>query len=111
MKKMLHISFACFLCLTTLHATAQKTQRPEEQIRRYWFVMLTSGSNRSQDSISANKIQEGHLANINRLYMEGKIKVAGPFGDDSNWRGIFIFDCETKEEVDALLKTDPAVAA
>ena len=51
------------------------------------------------------------MANIERLAKEGKIIVAGPFGDDGNWRGIFIFDCETQEEVEKLLQTDPAIAA
>jgi len=37
--------------------------------------------------------------------------VAGPFGDEGKWIGLFIFDCETKEEVEKLLKTDPAIAA
>ena len=51
------------------------------------------------------------MANINRLYYDGKIKVAGPFGDDGIWRGIFIFDCPDRQEVETLLKTDPAIAA
>jgi uncharacterized protein YciI len=59
----------------------------------------------------ASKIQEGHMANIKRLYNDGKLKVAGPFGDEGKWIGLFIFDCETKEEVEKLLKTDPAIAA
>jgi uncharacterized protein YciI len=73
--------------------------------------MLTAGSNRSQDSATAARIQQGHMANINRLYHDGKLKVAGPFGDEGKWVGIFIFDCETQEEVEKLLKTDPAIAA
>jgi len=51
------------------------------------------------------------MANITRLYNEGKIKVAGPYGDDGNWRGIFVFDAATKEEVETLLTTDPAISS
>lgn len=83
----------------------------ENQIRQYWFVLLTKGNNRNQDSATAVKIQTGHLANINRLYQEGKLKVAGPFGEEGDWEGIFIFDCEKKEDVENLLKTDPAISA
>lgn len=95
---------------------ANVNRPPEEQIRQFWFVMLTRGNIRTQDSATAVALQEGHMANIRRLYAEGKLKVAGPFGDDGNWRGIFIFDqsapgCTTKEEMEQQLKTDPAIAA
>jgi uncharacterized protein len=85
--------------------------RMENQIRKYWFVMLLKGPKRDQDSATAAKIQTAHLNNINRLYNEGKLKVAGPFGDNGNWLGIFIFDCETKEEVEKLLQSDMAVSS
>lgn len=82
-------------------------------MKQYYFVMLTKGERRNEitDTTIINKLQAGHLANIGKLAKEGKILVAGPFGDDGNWRGIFIFDCETKEEVEKLLNTDPAIAA
>ena len=99
---------ASLICIS---AFSQQEKQPGGQIRQYWFVMLTAGSNRNQDSITAAKIQEGHMANINRLYTEGKLKVAGPFGDEGKWIGLFIFDCKTKEEVEELLKTDPAILA
>ena len=89
---------------------AKTELKPEEQVKQFWFVMLKKGDNRTQDSATAVKIQEGHMANIKRLYYEGKLKVAGPFGDDGDWRGIFIFDVATKEEVQQLLDTDPAIA-
>ena len=92
-----------------LMAQKKQEKKLENQIRQYFFVMLTAGPNRGQDSVTAAKIQEGHMANINRLYQEGKLKVAGPFGDDGKWIGIFIFDCPNKEEVEKLLVTDPAV--
>ena len=85
--------------------------RMENQIRKYWFVMLLKGPKRDQDSATAAKIQTAHLNNINRLYNEGKLKVAGPFGDNGNWLGLFIFDCETKEEVEKLLQSDMAVSS
>jgi uncharacterized protein len=98
------------------YSVAQSKKTPakskvENQIKQYWFVMLVAGKDRTQDSATAAKIQEGHMANINRLYYQGKLKVAGPFGDDGNWKGIFIFDCKTKEELEGLLNTDPAIAA
>jgi uncharacterized protein YciI len=113
-KKTLLVIISIALCLFAF--SQDKKKKPEEMIRRYWFVLLTKGANRDQDSATAANIQAGHLANIQKLYMEGKIKVAGPFGEEgdiatSGWQGIFIFDCETKEEVEKLLRTDPAISA
>ncbi|HTH31007.1 MAG TPA: hypothetical protein VL946_06630 [Lacibacter sp.] len=104
------------LCVTASVFAQQKTETTKEKIQPYWFVMLLKGTNRSQDSATAAKIQEGHMANMARLHKEGKLKVAGPFGDGGNWVGLFIFDasapgCKTKEEIELLVKTDPAVIA
>ena len=98
-------------CYSQHKSAVKQKPKVQAQIKQYWFVMLIAGSNRMQDSATAAKIQEGHMANISSLYYEGKLKVAGPFGDDGNWKGIFIFDCSTKEEVEKLLNTDPAIAA
>lgn len=80
-------------------------------MKQYYFVMLTQGANRTQDSATAASIQIAHLANIERLAKEGKIIVAGPFGDDGNWRGIFIFDSASKEEVEKCLQSDQAISS
>ncbi len=76
-----------------------------------FFVMLIKGQNRNHDSLTSAKIQEGHMANITKLANSGKLLVAGPFMEDANWRGIFILKCDTKEEAEALVKTDPAIVA
>ena len=73
--------------------------------------MLLEGKIRNQDEASIAKLQEGHMANIKRLYETGKLKVAGPFGENGNWKGIFIFDCDSREEVEKLLNTDPAISS
>ena len=51
------------------------------------------------------------MQKLTRLAGQGKIIVAGPFTDDGNWRGIFIFDASTKDEVEELQNTDPAIKA
>src|SRR5882757_2280556 len=107
-------NFACIIALIAISQTVfgqldSTAKNLESQLRQYWFVMLTAGNNRTQDSVTAAKIQQGHIANIIRLYNEGKLKVAGPFGDEGKWKGIFIFDCKDQAEVEKLLVTDPAV--
>jgi uncharacterized protein YciI len=57
------------------------------------------------------RIQEGHMANINRLAKTGKLVLAGPFTDDGEIRGVFIFKTESAEEAKMLADSDPAVSA
>lgn len=112
MKKLMMFFFLLSAAVTvTAQETTKKETKPIEQIRKYWFVMLKTGPNRTQDSVTAAKIQKEHINNIDRLYYEGKIKVAGPFGEPGEWRGIFIFDAESKEEVEKLLQSDLAISS
>ena len=57
----------------------------------------------------AEAIQEGHLAQINRLREQGVLIVAGPIMDDGDLRGILIFRNLSLEEVRRLSEADPAV--
>jgi uncharacterized protein len=99
------------LLSTSLLAQNSNQKKPPPQIKQYWFVLLTKGPNRNQDSTLAASIQEGHMSNMDRLWKEGKLKVAGPFGEEGDWQGIFIFDGKSKEEVELWLQTDPAIKA
>jgi uncharacterized protein YciI len=92
-------------------AVSQTNIEDEYQMKQYFMVFLTKGINRTQDSVTVAKIQEGHLDNITRLFNEKKIVLAGPFLDNGTYRGIFIFDVATEEEVKQLLQTDPAIKA
>jgi uncharacterized protein YciI len=55
------------------------------------------------------RIQEGHMANIRRMAEAGKLLVAGPFSDDGNLRGMYVFQVGSMEEAEKLVQTDPAV--
>jgi len=88
-----------------------KTTKSEPKVKQFWFVLLTKGKNRNQDSATVLSINNGHRDNITRLYKEGIIKVAGPFAEEDNWMGIFILDCPTKAEAEKYLQTDPAIVS
>lgn len=105
------ISFIVLLtCLwLSQEVIAQENEEPKYEMKTYQMVFLYKGSNRNQDSLEVEKIQAEHLANIKRLADEEKLIVAGPFLDDKDLRGIFIFDVETEEEVRDLVETDLAI--
>ena len=110
MKNVVLIAFM----LQVLQVTAQEKKSPSgsSAIDKYWFVMIKTGPNVSLDSSAKSDLFKGHMANMKRLADEGILKIAGPFGkNEFNWRGIFIFDCASKEEAEKYVSTDPAVAA
>lgn len=78
-------------------------------MKPYVMAFLKRGPNRSQDSITAAKLQRAHLDNISKLAEEGKLILAGPFFGNDDLRGIYIFNVETIEEAQKLTETDPAI--
>lgn len=111
MKKIIvTLLLAIPFCAAAQQGDSTKAQEPFVPIQLY-FVMLVKGPNRTQDSATAAKIQEGHMANITKLAQSGKLITAGPFLDDGDWRGIFILKCSSKQECEALVATDPAITS
>ena len=80
-------------------------------MKKYVFAFLKRGPNREKDPARAAALQKAHLENINRMAEEGKLVLAGPFLDDSEIRGIYIFNVESNEEAEALTNSDPAIKA
>ncbi len=56
-------------------------------------------------------LQEAHRANVDRMKESGELVVAGPFGDDGDIRGVYVFRVGSIDEAIALTNTDPAVEA
>lgn len=80
-------------------------------MKQYFMVFLHSGSERSQDSAAAMRIQNAHLNHLDSLAQAGFITMVGPFGDSESPRGIAIYDTDSAEEARALAEADPAVKA
>ena len=82
----------------------------ENGMRSYVLVILRTGPTRVPDGDARKAMFAGHMANIRRLSDEGKLVLAGPFGDkDGDWRGLFVFAVADIEEAKALVATDPVI--
>ena len=110
MKNMLLLLTLLF-CSLTESICAQNNKNAADNLKPYFLVLLKRGPNRNQDSTTAANIQKAHLENINRMAASGKLNVAGPFLDEGEMRGIFIFDSGDEDEVKKLVENDPAVKA
>lgn len=77
-----------------------------------YLGFLKRGPNRKEGDGQNPEIQElqkAHIANINRLAEMKKLVVAGPFGDDGDLRGIFVFRVNSMKEAEELTATDPMI--
>jgi uncharacterized protein YciI len=78
-------------------------------MKQYWFVLYTRGDAAPLDSATSANTLAAHLAYQDEQAQRGLIHMAGPFGDDGDWRGLLLYDCDTKEEVEGYLRADPYV--
>ncbi len=92
-------------------ALARQLGADEYGMRNYVVAFLKAGPNRNQDSVAAAQLLTAHLKNIQRMAREGKLVIAGPFLDDGDLKGIYIFNVQTVEEARKLTETDPAIKA
>jgi uncharacterized protein YciI len=77
-----------------------------------YLAFLKRGPNRKpgdEETPEVQELQKAHLANINRLAETKKLVVAGPFGDDGDLRGIFVFRVASLKEAQDLCASDPMV--
>ncbi len=88
---------------------AKKYGADDYGMKKYVIAYLKRGPNRNQDSATRAELQRAHLNNIGKMAEEGKLVLAGPFLDDDDVRGIYIFNVETIEEAEVLTNTDPAI--
>lgn len=97
-----------FLFMSLMYGHAQQSNNADN-LKPYYLVLLKKGPHRDQDSTTAAKIQKAHMENINSMAASGKLNIAGPFLDDGDLRGVFVFDSNSEEEVRKLVEADPAV--
>ena len=109
-------SFTALLLLcTALAARAQRTfdvtiADSTYHMKKYWFVLYTKGDGPALDSLTSARLQQEHLAHQDEQAARGLIVMAGPFDkNEAGWRGLLLYDCDTREEVEGYLRQDPFV--
>ena len=123
MKSTLLQLVLAFTCIASVAMAAEKPTFDPELAKRlgadergmkmYVLCILKTGPKDVEiKGEERKKIFAGHFANIGRLADEGKLAIAGPFGDnDKSYRGLYIFNVATIEEAEKLVTLDPAVKA
>ncbi len=65
----------------------------------------------ARDTPEVEAPQSEHRANIVRMRESGELVIAGPFQDDGELQGVYVFRVESLDEAITLTNTDPAVKA
>lgn len=107
-------SLIVVLFVTPLFASPQSVERakPPAEMTTYYVGLIYRGPKWTpQTTPQVEQLQKEHLANIRRLGRMGKLILAGPFTDDTNLRGMFVFEVGSLKEARLLCHTDPMVKA
>lgn len=89
----------------------KKTATPEKSTHAYLGFLFRGDKWTPEKTPATEELQKAHLANIVRLAELKKLVVAGPFGDNTPLRGIFVFRVASIDEARELAATDAAVQA
>src|SRR6266536_383132 len=82
------------------------------KFEKTYFGFLKRGPNRKpgdDDTPEIQELQNSYIANTVLLAGMKKLIVAGPFGDDGDLRGIFVFRVASLKEAQDLSATDPMI--
>ena len=100
-----------FIVLNSSFAQDESPE-PKYEMTTYYMAFLKKGPKWSPEvTEETKKVQAAHLRNIEKLVEEGKMILAGPFLDEWEVRGIFVYKVDSMEEAIALTEQDPAVIA
>ena len=116
MKTRFHTAYGFGVALCLLSPAVGAAQVAAESTTKrfhmelYFLVLLHRGPTYTTErSAEQTRIFQGHMENIRRLGNAGKLVVAGPFEDDGDLVGLFVFKVDSLSEAKRLVAMDPAI--
>ncbi len=88
---------------------AKSYEADEYGMKKYVIAFLKTGANKDTNKLYRAEIFRLHMENITRMAENGDLVLAGPFLDNEELRGLYVFNVETVLEAEALTNSDPAV--
>ena len=93
----------------SIEITNEFIQKTVASGKAYCIFLYKAGPNRDQPPAEAEKLQMEHLRYLFQLRAEGKLVINGPVLDETDLKGVGIFNTTDVTEVKNLLEGDPAV--
>ena len=84
----------------------------ENKLVQFHMAIVKKGPNWTEAKTgNVQKVHQEHLSYVMSLLGSGKAVVAGPFGDDAEIQGIFVFRAANADEAKSWADADPAAKA
>jgi len=94
----------------TKKVTPQSIQKEIARGKQYVLVLLKRGANASAiDSVTLERNQMEHLVHLFTMKSQGVLPIFGPVVEDTDLRGVCIFNTDDKNKVNAMLDEDPHI--
>lgn len=108
----MRVPISALLLASACWAQQPPAAEPHYEMTNYVVGFLRRGPAWTPEQTpETQRIQEGHMANIRKMAAAGKLILAGPFTDNGDLRGMFVFQNAPLDEVKAMVAEDPAVKA
>lgn len=104
------------LLLASLRVSAQQNPEPKAEpahkLIEFHMALLKRGPKwTAEENAETKRLQSEHVNYVISLLEAGKAVVAGPFTDDGEIGGVFVFRAKSAAEAKAWAEADPTVAA
>ena len=110
--KIFYSLLASLIVAVVVSAPVQAQQEPAHKLVEFHMALLKHGPKWTPtETAETKRVHQDHVNYVLSLIDSGKAIIAGPFTDDGEIGGVFIFRAKSADEAKAWVDADPSVAA